>query len=134
MSRAPITPDRRRASSPASPDEPVGSTGMPVSVTASECLDQQVLAHHHWPPPVSSMPSTTARQSSKDLNEVEGSTRPGRRAVVEGMLLTGGRPVVVSEDLLVEANSLAVTLTGIPVDPTGARLDRPGCWPCGDPA
>ena len=42
------------------------------------------------------------------------------RAVVEGMLLTGGRPVVVSEDLLVEANSLAVALTGIPVDPTGS--------------
>jgi threonine synthase len=42
------------------------------------------------------------------------------RAVVEGMLLTGGQPVVVSEDLLIEANSLAVTLTGIPVDPTGS--------------
>ena len=42
------------------------------------------------------------------------------RAVVEGMLLTGGQPVVVSEDLLIEANSLAVALTGIPVDPTGS--------------
>ena len=42
------------------------------------------------------------------------------RAVVEGMLLTGGRPLVVSEDSLVEANRLAVAGTGIPVDPTGS--------------
>src|ERR1022692_1052052 len=42
------------------------------------------------------------------------------RAFVEGMLLTGGQPVVVSEELLIEANSLAVALTGIPVDPTGS--------------
>ena len=42
------------------------------------------------------------------------------RAVVEGMLLTGGRPLVVSEDSLVEANRMAVTATGIPVDPTGS--------------
>jgi threonine synthase len=39
---------------------------------------------------------------------------------VEGMLLTGGRPLVVSEDTLVEANQLAVAATGIPVDPTGS--------------
>jgi threonine synthase len=42
------------------------------------------------------------------------------RAVVEGMLLTGGRPLVVSEDSLVEANRLAVAQTGIRVDPTGS--------------
>ena len=42
------------------------------------------------------------------------------RAVVEGMLLTGGRPLVVSEQCLVEANRLAVARTGIPVDPTGS--------------
>jgi threonine synthase len=42
------------------------------------------------------------------------------RAVVEGMLITGGRPLVVSEDLLVEANELALATTGIPVDPTGS--------------
>jgi threonine synthase len=42
------------------------------------------------------------------------------RAVVEGMLLTGGRPLVVSEDSLVAANELAVTGTGIQVDPTGS--------------
>lgn len=42
------------------------------------------------------------------------------RAVVEGMLMTGGRPLVVSEDLLVEANRLAVSKTGIQVDPTGS--------------
>ena len=42
------------------------------------------------------------------------------RAVVEGMLLTGGRALVVTEDSLVAANELAVTGTGIPVDPTGS--------------
>ena len=42
------------------------------------------------------------------------------RAVVEGMLLTGGRPLVVTEESLVAANELAVTGTGIPVDPTGS--------------
>lgn len=42
------------------------------------------------------------------------------RAVVEGMLLTGGQPLVVSEDLLLEANALAVRKTGIQVDPTGS--------------
>ncbi|HLN68111.1 MAG TPA: pyridoxal-phosphate dependent enzyme [Streptosporangiaceae bacterium] len=42
------------------------------------------------------------------------------RAVVEGMLLTGGRPLVVAEDTLAEAYRLAVARTGIPVDPTGS--------------
>jgi threonine synthase len=42
------------------------------------------------------------------------------RAVVEGMLLTGGMPLVVDEDALVDANGLAVTHTGIQVDPTGS--------------
>jgi threonine synthase len=42
------------------------------------------------------------------------------RAVVEGMLTTGGRPLVVSEESLVEANRLAVSATGIQVDPTGS--------------
>jgi threonine synthase len=42
------------------------------------------------------------------------------RAVVEGMLRTGGRPLVVSEDLLLEAHLLAVSETGIQVDPTGS--------------
>jgi threonine synthase len=41
-------------------------------------------------------------------------------AVVEGMLVSGGGPVVVSEDLLVRANSLAVDATRIDVDPTGS--------------
>ena len=41
-------------------------------------------------------------------------------AVVEGMLATGGDPVVVGEDLLVEANRLACDSTGIDVDPTGS--------------
>jgi threonine synthase len=42
------------------------------------------------------------------------------RAVIEGMLLTGGRPVVVEESLLLEAHSLAVASTRIAVDPTGS--------------
>jgi threonine synthase len=42
------------------------------------------------------------------------------RAVVEGMLMTGGRPVVVSEDLLLDSHWLAVSQTGIQVDPTGS--------------
>jgi threonine synthase len=42
------------------------------------------------------------------------------RAVVEGMLMTGGRPLVVGEELLLHANQLAVSATGIPVDPTGS--------------
>jgi threonine synthase len=42
------------------------------------------------------------------------------RAVVEGMLRTGGRPLVVSEDLLLDAHRLAVSETGIQVDPTGS--------------
>jgi len=42
------------------------------------------------------------------------------RAVVAGMLLTGGRPLVVSEAVLLEAHALAVAATGIAVDPTGS--------------
>jgi threonine synthase len=41
-------------------------------------------------------------------------------AVVEGMLQTGGSPVVVGEDILVRANGLAASATGIDVDPTGS--------------
>jgi threonine synthase len=42
------------------------------------------------------------------------------RAVVRGMLATGGRPVVVDEETLTKANDLATAATGIPVDPTGS--------------
>jgi threonine synthase len=42
------------------------------------------------------------------------------RAVVEGMLATGGSPLVVSEDSLTQAHRLAVARTAIPVDPTGS--------------
>jgi threonine synthase len=41
------------------------------------------------------------------------------RAVVEGMLLTGGRPLVVTEDSLLQANRLAASATGIDADATG---------------
>jgi threonine synthase len=41
-------------------------------------------------------------------------------AVVEGMLASGGRPVVVGERVLEHANALARQATGIPVDPTGS--------------
>ncbi|HET9988590.1 MAG TPA: pyridoxal-phosphate dependent enzyme, partial [Kofleriaceae bacterium] len=41
-------------------------------------------------------------------------------AVIEAMLTTGGRPVVVGEELLGEANELAREATEISVDPTGS--------------
>ncbi|HEU4942808.1 MAG TPA: pyridoxal-phosphate dependent enzyme [Gaiellaceae bacterium] len=41
-------------------------------------------------------------------------------AVVEGMLATGGRPLVVGEETLADANRLARAATGIDVDPTGS--------------
>ena len=41
-------------------------------------------------------------------------------AVVEGMRASGGRPLVVSEETLGEANALARDRTGVPVDPTGS--------------
>jgi threonine synthase len=41
------------------------------------------------------------------------------RAVTGAMLTTGGRPLVVTEERLAEANELG-TATGIPVDPTGS--------------
>ena len=41
-------------------------------------------------------------------------------AVVEGMLDTGGVPLVVDEEMLVRANALAREATGIAVDPTGS--------------
>jgi threonine synthase len=42
------------------------------------------------------------------------------RAVVEGMLATGGRPLVVAEETLIEASRLAMSRTGIAVDETGS--------------
>jgi threonine synthase len=41
-------------------------------------------------------------------------------AVIRGMLLTGGYPVVVSEKRLAEAYDIARQLTGSPADHTGA--------------
>jgi threonine synthase len=41
-------------------------------------------------------------------------------AVVEGMLATGGRPLVVDEAALARANALARRATGIDVDHTGS--------------
>jgi threonine synthase len=41
-------------------------------------------------------------------------------AVVRGMLTTGGSPLVVSEETLIEANTVARTATGIDVDHTGS--------------
>jgi threonine synthase len=41
-------------------------------------------------------------------------------AVVEGMLRSHGSPLVVGERVLLGANALARTSTGIPVDPTGS--------------
>jgi threonine synthase len=41
-------------------------------------------------------------------------------AVVEAMLVTGGRPVVVGDRLLEHANVMAAEATGIEVDATGS--------------
>lgn len=41
-------------------------------------------------------------------------------AVTRGMIATGGYPVAVSEEVLIEANQLARASTGINVDPTGS--------------
>jgi len=41
-------------------------------------------------------------------------------AVTRGMINSDGFPIVVSEDQLIEANRLAISATGIPVDPTGS--------------
>ena len=41
-------------------------------------------------------------------------------AVVEGMLTTGGVPVVTSESVLQRANDLARSKTSVDVDPTGS--------------
>jgi threonine synthase len=41
-------------------------------------------------------------------------------AVAEGMLATGGKPLVVDEETLARANALAREATGIAVDPTGS--------------
>ncbi|HSI99481.1 MAG TPA: pyridoxal-phosphate dependent enzyme [Patescibacteria group bacterium] len=41
-------------------------------------------------------------------------------AVVRGMLATGGTPVVVGEELLLDATELARTTTGVDLDPTSA--------------
>jgi threonine synthase len=41
-------------------------------------------------------------------------------AVVEGMIASGGEPLVVGERLLRDANALARTATGISADPTGS--------------
>jgi threonine synthase len=60
-------------------------------------------------------------------------------AVVRGMVLTGGHPVVVSEEALGEANYLARAATGINVDPTGSaglagllQLQRSGAIRAGE--
>jgi threonine synthase len=59
------------------------------------------------------------------------------RAVVEGMLATGGRPLVAGEDTLVQASRLAVDRTGIGVDATGSAglaglLELRRCGQIGD--
>ena len=41
-------------------------------------------------------------------------------AVTRGMVNSGGFPIAVSEDQLIEANGLAIDATGLPVDPTGS--------------
>ncbi|HEY5610831.1 MAG TPA: hypothetical protein VIL97_06475, partial [Thermoanaerobaculia bacterium] len=40
--------------------------------------------------------------------------------VIRGMLISGGSPIVVSEERLIQAQRRAISLTGIPVDATGS--------------
>ena len=88
------------------PDEP---TPEAIRKTVAEAAQHRSAFMQPWPQEPASVAAGILDDETYDW-----------RAVVEGMLATGGRPLVVSEDLLTEAHRLAVARTGIPVDPTGS--------------
>ena len=91
------------------PGEPGPDPGPPVKRAMAEATAHRSAFMQPWAEPPVSVATGILDDETYDW-----------RAVVEGMLLTGGRPLVVSEDSLTEACRLAVARTGIPVDPTGS--------------
>ena len=88
------------------PDEP---TPEAIRKTVAEAAQHRSAFMQPWPQEPASVATGILDDETYDW-----------RAVVEGMLATGGRPLVVSEDSLTQAHRLAVARTGIPVDPTGS--------------
>jgi threonine synthase len=88
------------------PDEPAPDA---IRKTMAEAAQHRSAFMQPWPQEPASVATGILDDETYDW-----------RAVVEGMLTTGGRPLVVSEDSLTQANRLAVARTGIPVDPTGS--------------
>ena len=88
------------------PDEP---TPEAIRKTVAEAARHRSAFMQPWPQEPASVATGILDDETYDW-----------RAVVEGMLTTGGRPLVVSEDSLTQASRLAVARTGIPVDPTGS--------------
>jgi threonine synthase len=88
------------------PDEPTPDA---IRKTMAEAAQHRSAFMQPWPQEPASVATGILDDETYDW-----------RAVVEGMLATGGRPLVVSEDSLTQAHRLAVARTGIQVDPTGS--------------
>jgi threonine synthase len=88
------------------PDEPTPDA---IRETMAEAAQHRSAFMQPWPEEPASVATGILDDETYDW-----------RAVLEGMLATGGRPLVVSEDSLTLAHRLAVVGTGIPVDPTGS--------------
>src|SRR5579872_666041 len=96
---------------PDDPDDPAPDDPAPdaICTTMAEAARHRSAFMRPWPQVPASVAAGILDDETYDW-----------RAVVEGMLLTHGRPLVVGEDTLSEAHQLAVARTGIPVDPTGS--------------
>jgi threonine synthase len=101
---------RVRALLPPEPDpDAPAPTPDPIRTTMVEATQHRSAFMQPWPEEPVSVAAGILDDETYDW-----------RAVVEGMLLTGGQPLVVSEETLIYANQEAVARTGIPVDPTGS--------------
>jgi threonine synthase len=101
---------RVRALLPPEPDpDAPAPTPDPIRTTMVEATQHRSAFMQPWPEQPVSVAAGILDDETYDW-----------RAVVEGMLLTGGQPLVVSEETLIYANQEAVARTGIPVDPTGS--------------